>query len=71
MYKFPQNNPYSYNLIAHSLRKIHISGNREKKLVISDPLSSGVKNTPKIAIFRMCYIENGTVKFLENLADNI
>ena len=30
MYKFPQNNLYSYNIIAHSLRKIHISGNREK-----------------------------------------
>ena len=23
---------FSYNIIAHSLRKIHISGNREKKL---------------------------------------
>ena len=33
MYKFPQNNLYSYNIIAHSLRKIHISGNREKKTV--------------------------------------
>ena len=32
MYKFPQNNIYSYTIIAHSLRKIHISGNREKKL---------------------------------------
>jgi len=31
MYKFPQNNLYSYNMIAHSLRKINISGNREKK----------------------------------------
>ena len=30
MYKFPQNNLYSYDIIAHSLRKIHISGNREK-----------------------------------------
>jgi hypothetical protein len=30
-----------------------------------------VKNTPKIAIFRMCYGENGTVKFLETLADNV
>jgi hypothetical protein len=25
-------------------------------------LPSGIKNTPKIAIFRMCYGENGTVK---------
>ena len=33
MYKFPQNNLYSYNIIAHSLRKIHISGNREKKTI--------------------------------------
>jgi hypothetical protein len=24
-----------------------------------------------IAIFRMCYEENGTVKFLETLADNV
>ena len=32
MYKFPQNNIYSYNIIADSLRKIHISGNREKRL---------------------------------------
>jgi hypothetical protein len=30
MYKFPQNNPYSYNMIADSLRKIHISENREE-----------------------------------------
>ena len=29
-YKFPQNNLYSYNMIANSLRKIHISENREK-----------------------------------------
>jgi hypothetical protein len=29
----------------------------------------GIKNTPKIAIFRMSYGENGTVKFLETLAD--
>jgi hypothetical protein len=29
------------------------------------------KNTPKIAIFRICYGENGTVKFLETLADNV
>ena len=34
-------------------------------------LPSGVKNTLKIAIFRMCYGENGTVKFLETLADNV
>ena len=27
---FPQNNLYSYNIIADSLRKIHISENREK-----------------------------------------
>ena len=32
MHKFPQNNLYSYNMITHSLRKIHISGNREKQL---------------------------------------
>jgi hypothetical protein len=32
---------------------------------------SGVENTPKIAIFRMCYGKNGTVKFLETLADNV
>jgi hypothetical protein len=36
-----------------------------------DVLPSGVKNTSKIAIFRMCNGENGTVKFLENLADNV
>ena len=30
MYKFPQNNLYSNNIIADSLRKIHISENREK-----------------------------------------
>ena len=30
IYKFSQNNLYSYNMIAHSLRKIHISENREK-----------------------------------------
>ena len=30
MYKFSQNNLYSYNIIADSLRKIHISENREK-----------------------------------------
>jgi hypothetical protein len=29
------------------------------------------KNTPKIAIFRMCYGENGTVKFFKTLADNV
>jgi hypothetical protein len=34
-------------------------------------LPSGVKITLKIAIFRMCYGENGTVKFLETLADNV
>ena len=34
-------------------------------------LPSGVGNTTKIAIFRMCYRENGTVKFLETLADNV
>ena len=34
-------------------------------------LPSGVKNTPKIAIFRMCYGENGTVKFFETLTDNV
>ena len=27
---FPQNNLYSYNIIADNLRKIHISENREK-----------------------------------------
>jgi hypothetical protein len=26
---------------------------------------------PKIVIFRMCYAGNGTVKFLETLADNV
>jgi len=30
MYKFAQNNLYSYNMVADSLRKIHISENREK-----------------------------------------
>jgi hypothetical protein len=30
MYRFPQNNLYSYNMIAVSLRKIHISENRVK-----------------------------------------
>ena len=30
IYKFSQNNLYSYNIIADSLRKIHISENREK-----------------------------------------
>ena len=34
-------------------------------------LPSGVKNTLKIAIFRMCYGENGTVKYFETLADNV
>jgi prepilin-type processing-associated H-X9-DG protein len=34
-------------------------------------LPSGVGNTPKIAILRMCYGEKGTVKFLETLADNV
>jgi hypothetical protein len=34
-------------------------------------LPSGVKNTPKIAIFRICYGEKGTVKFFEILADNV
>jgi hypothetical protein len=30
MYKFFQNNLYSYNMIANSLRKIHISENRDR-----------------------------------------
>ena len=30
IYKFSQNNLYSYNIIADSLRKINISENREK-----------------------------------------
>ena len=30
IYKFSQNNLYSYDIIADSLRKIHISENREK-----------------------------------------
>jgi hypothetical protein len=30
MYRFPQNNLYPYNMIADSLRKIHISENRVK-----------------------------------------
>ena len=30
IYKFPQNNLCSYNMIADSLRKIHISENRDK-----------------------------------------
>jgi hypothetical protein len=30
IYKFSQNNLYSYNIIADSLRKIQISENREK-----------------------------------------
>ena len=30
IYKFSQNNLYSYNIIADSLRKIHISENRKK-----------------------------------------
>jgi hypothetical protein len=34
-------------------------------------LPSGVKNTAKIAIFRMSYGENGTVKFFETLADDV
>jgi hypothetical protein len=38
---------------------------------LSPLLPSGVKNTPKIAIFRICYGENGTVKFVETLADNV
>jgi hypothetical protein len=32
MYKFFQNNLYSYNMIADSLRKIHISENRGKNV---------------------------------------
>ena len=31
---------------------------------------TGINNTLKIAIFRMCYGENSTVKFLKTLADN-
>jgi hypothetical protein len=34
-------------------------------------LPSGVGNTPKIAMFRMSYGENGTVKFLEALPENV
>ena len=34
-------------------------------------LPSGVGNTPKIAISRICYGENGTVKFLETLPENV
>jgi hypothetical protein len=30
IYKFPQNNLCSYNMIADSLTKIHISENRDK-----------------------------------------
>ena len=33
MYKFSQNNLYSYNMIADSLRKTHVSENREKIIV--------------------------------------
>ena len=32
MYKFPQNNLYSHNMISDSLRKIHNSENREKNI---------------------------------------
>jgi hypothetical protein len=34
--KFSQNNLYSYNIIANSLRKIHISENREKITMFRD-----------------------------------
>jgi len=34
-------------------------------------LPAGIGNTHEIAIFRMGYGENGTVKFLETLADNV
>jgi hypothetical protein len=30
-----------------------------------------VKDTPNIAIFKMCYGESGTVKFFETLADDV
>ena len=33
IYKFSQNNLYSYNIIVDSLRKIHISEHREKVTV--------------------------------------
>ena len=33
MYKSLKINLYSYTIIAHSLRKIHIAGNRENKTV--------------------------------------
>jgi hypothetical protein len=33
MYKFPQNNLYSYYMIADSSRKIHISENEKKNTV--------------------------------------
>ena len=50
MYKFPQNNLYSYNMIAHNLRKIHISGNGEKN------------NCSKIDIYTKVYINLMLVK---------
>ena len=43
---------------------------RNKCVYLLEASETGVKNTPKIAIFRMCCGENGTVKFLETLADN-
>ena len=36
IYKFSQNNPYSYNIIADSLIKIHISENRKNDYIKID-----------------------------------
>ena len=45
IYKFPQNNLYFYNMIADSLRKIHISENREKNNCSNPPLKKYLPNT--------------------------
>jgi hypothetical protein len=34
-------------------------------------IKNRIKKIPVIAIFRMCYGENGTVQFFKTLADNV
>jgi hypothetical protein len=48
-----------------------LTSNSKNKTEVKIVLPSGVGNTPNIAIFRMCYGENGTVKFLETLPENV
>ena len=59
-----------YSTLSSVLKPKYSLSIRNKCVYLLEASESASIIPPKIAIFRMCYGENGAVKFLKTLADN-